>query len=197
MSIQITVTGGSTAGLVQVALLRGVNVGGKNRLPMRDLAEIFRDAGCVDVRTYIQSGNVVFAASPTLARQAPGVVSASIKRRFGFDPPIVIRTAAELADVVRQSPFLRSGADPATLHVVFLRDRPDPARISALDPAISAPDEFHVLGREVHLRCPGGVGRSKLTAPYFGSHLKTVATSRNWRTVLTLLELAGGPRVLR
>lgn len=186
-----------TADIAHVALLRGVNVGGANRLPMRDLAEIFRDAGCADVRTYIQSGNVVFAASGSLARRVPGLVSEAVRRRFGVDTPLLIRTAAELAAVVRRNPFLKSGADPATLHVVFLRDRPGPAGVARLDPGVSPPDEFRVLGCEVYLRCPDGIGRSKLTMPYFESRLKTTGTTRNWRTVLTLLEMAGGPGVLR
>jgi len=180
------------AGIVHVALLRGVNVGGKRRLPMQDLAEMFRDAGCADVRTYIQSGNVVFAASATLARRVPAAVGAAIKRRFGFDPPIVMRTSAEFADVVRRNPFLKAGADPATLHVAFLRDRPSKAQIGALGPDMSPPDEFQVNEREIYLRCPNGVGRSKLTAAYFDTRLKTVSTARNWRTVLALLDMAGG-----
>ena len=180
------------AGIVHVALLRGVNVGGKHRLPMRDLAEMFRDAGCADVRTYIQSGNVVFAAGAALARRVPGIVGDAIERRFGFDTPLVIRTAGELAEIVRRNPFVKAGADPATLHVAFLRDRPGRAQIAALDPGVSPPDEFRVNGREVYLRCPNGVGRSKLTAPYFDTRLKTVSTARNWRTVLALLDMAGG-----
>jgi len=179
-------------GTVHVALLRGVNVGGKHRLPMQALAEMFRDAGCADVRTYIQSGNVAFAASATLARKVPATVGAAIARRFGFDTPIVMRTAAELAGVVRRNPFLKAGADPVTLHVAFLRDRPGKAQTDALDPGVSPPDEFLVSGREVYLRCPNGIGRSKLTAPYFETRLRTVSTVRNWRTVLALLELSGG-----
>jgi len=183
--------------MVHVALLRGVNVGGANRLPMRDLAEMFRDAGCADVRTYIQSGNVVFAASATLARRVPSVVGAAIRSRFGFDTPLLVRTGAELANVVGRNPFLKAGADPATLHVAFLRDQPDKAQVASLDPDVSPPDEFRVSGREIYLRCPDGVARSRLTAPYFDTRLKTVSTARNWRTVLALLEMAGGPGVLR
>ncbi len=158
---------------------------------MRDLAEMFRDAGCADVRTYIQSGNVVFAASPALARRVPAVVGAAIRRRFGFDTPIVIRTVAELAAIVQQNPFLQTDADPATLHVSFLRDRPDKVQIASLGPRVSPPDEFHVRRREIYLRCPDGVAHSKLTARYFDARLKTVSTARNWRTVLALLELSG------
>jgi len=158
---------------------------------MRDLAEMFREAGCADVRTYIQSGNVVFAAGATLARRVPAIIGAAVQRRFGFETPVVLRTAAELADVVRQNPFLKTGADPMTLHVVFLRDRPDRARLASLDPAASPPDELQVHGREIYLRCPHGVGPSKFTAVWFDARLKSVSTSRNWRTVLTLLEMTG------
>jgi uncharacterized protein (DUF1697 family) len=176
---------------VHVALLRGVNLGGR-RLPMKDLAAMFRDAGCGDVRTYIQSGNVVFEARPALARQVPALVSEAITDRFGFEAPIVTRTAAEMEDVASHNPFLKAGADPKTLHVVFLQDRPSKARVAELDPGRSPPDEFAVQGREVYLHCPNGVGSSKLTMPYFDSKLQTIATARNWNTVLKLVEMSHG-----
>ncbi len=94
-----------------VALLRGINLGGKNRLSMKDLAAIFSDAGCRTVETYIQSGNVVFAAPATLARRIPGLVEKSIEKRFGLVVPVMTRTARELRKVATGNPFLRSGAD--------------------------------------------------------------------------------------
>jgi uncharacterized protein (DUF1697 family) len=182
----------STSPEVHIALLRGINVGGKHRLPMKDLAGIFREAGCTDVRTYIQSGNVVFQAEDGLAERIPAVVADGISERFGFTAPVVTRTAAELEDVAGHNPFLEDGADPKTLHVVFLADRPSDVRIAELDPDRSPPDEFVVRGRELYLHCPNGVGRSKLTAPYFDATLGTTSTQRNWRTVGKLLELASG-----
>jgi uncharacterized protein (DUF1697 family) len=171
-----------------VALLRGVNVGGKNKLPMKDLAQMFADAGCADVRTYIQSGNVVFRAKQAIARRVSGAVAAAIAKRFGFQAPLQTRTADELRSVATKNPFLRKGADPDLLHVAFLAELP--ASPQPLDPRRSPPDEFVLQGREIYLRLPNGVARSKLTNAYFDSKLGTISTLRNWRTVLTLLEMA-------
>ena len=154
---------------------------------------MFEDAGCRDVRTYIQSGNVVFQAVPALAGRVPALIEEAIEVRFEFDVPIVIRTAAEIDSVVKGNPFLKAGADPKTLHVGFLRDRPSKAQIAALDPDRSPPDEFVLRGGEIYLRCPNGVARSKLTSQYFDSRLKTITTARNWRTVRKLQEMARTP----
>jgi len=183
----------SKQGNLYVALLRGVNVGGKNRLPMKDLVAMFTGAGCGDVVTYIQSGNVVFRATEARASRVPGLIAAAIHDRLGFEAPVVMRTAGELRAIARGNPFLRSGANPETLHVMFLADRPPPGKVAALDPKRSPPDEFEVRGREIYFRCPNGMGRTKLTNQYFDTKLSTTSTVRNWRTVLTLLEMAGGP----
>lgn len=177
---------------VHVALLRGINLAGRNRLPMKDLAVMFSNAGCESVATYIQSGNVVFRASPTLARRIPDLIEKAISKSFGYRVPVVTRTGGEMRKIVRANPFLRSGADETTLHVAFLAARPAAARIEVLDPDRSPPDAFAVRGREVYLHCPNGYGRSKLTNGYFDSKLATTSTVRNWRTVLELLELASG-----
>ena len=177
---------------VHVALLRGINVGGKNMLPMKDLAAMFTNAGCASVSTYIQSGNVVFEASPALSRRVPALIEKVIADRFGYQVPVVTRSGAELGKIVRGNPFLEAGADIGTLHVAFLADSPAQAKIKALDPNRSPPDEFAVRGREIYLQCPNGYGRTKLTNGYFDSKLATTSTVRNWRTVVKLLELAGG-----
>jgi len=177
---------------VHVALLRGINVGGKNKLPMPVLAGLFEAIGCGAVRTYIQSGNVVFRAAPALSERVPDLISAAIARRFGLRVPVVTRTATELRGVRRRNPFLASGAAPETLHVGFLADRPPRAAVAALDRQRSPPDEFVVRGGEIYLRCPNGIGRSKLTNAYFDTQLGTTSTLRNWNTVLALVELAAG-----
>jgi len=173
-----------------VALLRGINVGGKNGLPMQSLRALFADAGCSDVRTYIQSGNVIFRASPSLARRIPAVIEQAISDQFGLRVPVVTRTTAGLRDVVIGNPFLPRATDTATLHVAFLGAKPTEAQVATLDPNRSPPDEFAVRGREIYLRLPNGVGRSKLTNAYLDSKLGTTSTLRNWRTVLRLAELA-------
>lgn len=175
---------------VYVALLRGVNVGGKNRLSMEGLSEVFLGAGCTRVQTYIQSGNVVFQASDGVARELPARALGGISKRFGLKVPVVVRTAAELAGAVRANPFALAGADLALLHVVFLAERPTVAQVDSLDPLRSPPDEFRTNGREIYLRLPNGAARSKFTNAYFDAKLATTSTVRNWRTVLQLVDMA-------
>jgi uncharacterized protein (DUF1697 family) len=175
--------------VVAIALLRGVNVGGRRILPMKDLAALFVAAGCDDARTYIQSGNVVVRARRALAGGA-GAIERAIHARFGFHVPVVMRTADELRGLAASNPFLKAGADPDTLHVAFLADTPPADRASTLDPARSPPDAFHLRGRDVYLHLPNGLARSKLTNAYLDARLGTTATIRNWRTLLALIELA-------
>jgi uncharacterized protein (DUF1697 family) len=174
-----------------VALMRGINVGGKNMVPMRELVAAFVDAGCLDVRTYIQSGNVIFRAPAAVAARLPSRVEQAMADRFGFRVPVVTRTATELLAVTRNNPFLRPGTDPDALHVAFLAAVPGATAVAALDPGRSPPDRFSVRGRDIYLHCPNGLARTKLTNQYFDSKLATTSTVRNWRTVLKLLELAG------
>jgi uncharacterized protein (DUF1697 family) len=179
-------------GDLYAALLRGVNVGGKNKLPMKDLAAMFAEAGCTDVVTYIQSGNVVFRATEACAARIPAAIAKVVADCLGFRAPVVTRTAGELRGVLRGNPFLRAGAEAESLHVMFLADRPTPARVAALDSRRSPPDEFEVKGREIYLRLPNGGARTRLTNAYFDSKLATTSTVRNWRTVMKLVEMTGG-----
>ena len=176
----------------RIALLRGVNVGGKNKLPMKDLADIFRAAGCTDVATYIQSGNVVFRARAAIAREIPARIAAAIAEQHEIHTVVVMRTAAEWAEMVSNNPFATRSADPQALAVAFLADTPSAARIAALDPRRSPPDEFAVRGADVYLRLPNGFARTKLTNAWFDAQLATTSTARNWRTVLELLERTRG-----
>lgn len=172
----------------RIALLRGINVGGKNMLPMKDLAGMFEDAGCGNVRTFIQSGNVIFTATSSVSNGLAGVIASKIEKRFGYKAPVVLRTAQQLRDVVSNNPFPRA---EDILHVMFLADRPSPAKIAALDPNRSGPDAFIVRGQEIYLQLPNRVAASKLTNAWFDSKLGTVSTMRNWRTVTKLLAMMG------
>jgi uncharacterized protein (DUF1697 family) len=180
---------------VFVALLRGINVGGKNRLPMSGLSAIFSGVGCTDVKTFIQSGNVIFHAGDRLAPVVPELVSEALAKQFGLRVPVVLRTAAELERAARANPFLRADVDVATLHVAFLAEQPTRSQLASLDPLRSPPDEFIAVHREVYLRLPNGGGRSKFTNAYFDAKLGTTSTVRNWRTVLTLVQMATGRAV--
>jgi len=178
-------------GDVAVAFLRGINVGGKNKLPMKALAAMFSDAGAAAVQTYIQSGNVIFRAPPALVAQLPAAITAAIADGYGYRVPVIVRTAAELMQISRSNPFLPA-AEERALHVVFLAAEPEPAAAAALDPDRSPPDRFTVGGREIYLCCPKGLARTKLTNQYFDAALGTTSTIRSWQTVLKLAELARG-----
>ncbi len=173
-----------------IALLRGINMGGKNKLPMAALAALFADAGCTDVRTYIASGNVVFRATPSKAAKLAADIAARIEKSFGLKVPVVLRSAEELAAVVNGNPFLQAGLPDTNLHVMFLADTPGADKLALLDPNRSPGDRFEVRGREIFLHLPNGVADCKLANQWFDSRLKTVSTGRNWRTVLKLHEMA-------
>jgi uncharacterized protein (DUF1697 family) len=172
-----------------VALLRGINVGGKNMLPMKELAAMFAKAGCADVTTYIQSGNVVFCAEDKVVEGLGAGIAKQVEARFGIRVPVVLRAAAEVDAVLRANPFLKAGASEETLHVCFLADRPGKDLVAGLDAGRSTPDAFAVVGREIYMQLVNGMARTKLTNAYFDSKLKTVSTMRNWRTVLKLAEM--------
>ena len=177
--------------MLHIALLRGINVGGRNKLPMTDLRALFEGAGCEDIRTYIQSGNVVFRAAPGLARGIPERIGRAIEAAYGLRVPVTTRTAAELRAMAEGNPFLAE-ADPKCLHVAFLADEPEPERLAALDPDRSPPDEWRVVGREIYLHLPNGMGRTKITNAWLDRTLGTMSTARNWRTVLKLVEMSAG-----
>lgn len=172
---------------VYVALLRGINLGGKNKLPMKDLVAIFTDLGCREVSHFIQSGNILFQASSALVNRLPRLVGAKILDQFGFSSPVLIRSSEQLRDVSRNNPFSRAATEK--LHVAFLSDRPKPKDIAQLDPQRSPPDRFVVRGQEIYLSLPNGVAKTKLTNAYFDSKLATTSTLRNWNTLEKLIEL--------
>jgi uncharacterized protein (DUF1697 family) len=172
-----------------VALLRGINLGARNKISMAELRELVGGLDAEDVTTYLQSGNVVFKTAMP-AREIAGAIEAAIDRDLGLDVAVLLRTPAQLAALVDRNPFTERARDAKELHVTFLADRPQAASVERLDPRRSEPDEFRVVGREVYLRCPKGYGRSKLTNAYFEKQLALVATTRNWNTVTKLAELA-------
>jgi uncharacterized protein (DUF1697 family) len=172
-----------------VALLRGINVGGKRLIKMSDLRDVFAGADAREVATYIQSGNVVFTHAARSLPKLAAELERRIARTAGFQVPVVLRTASELARVILDSPFPE--ADPDHLHVAFLAVRP-PAIRPLIDAAAFAPERFVLRGRELYLYLPGGMGRSKLGAAVLARPraIGAGATARNWRTVVKLNELA-------
>jgi len=172
-----------------IALLRGVNVGGARPLPMEALRALFTEAGAKNVESLIQSGNVVFAATEASAPQILADVGARIMQEFGFAAPMVLRDATAWKTLIDGNPFLAVGADRDTLHALCLSETPSREALARLDPRRSPGDEFEVRGRDIYLRLPSGVARTKLTNAWFDSKLRVTSTFRNWRTVLKLSEL--------
>jgi uncharacterized protein (DUF1697 family) len=179
---------GRTGPQTWVALLRGVNLGARNKVSMADLRELFRDLGAEDVTTYVQSGNVVFRSSAARGDLVQAIEN-EIRSRTGIDLTVVLRTKEELARLVAGNPFAHQ-PDPTKLHVTFLAAPPDRRRVDALAEKRFEPDEFRVTQDAAYLHCPGGYGRSKLSNAFFETHLGVAATTRNWRTVTTLADLA-------
>src|SRR3954453_13490755 len=151
---------------------------------MSDLRSLFAALGHTDVRTYIQSGNVVFTAKAKQPAPIRSAIEASLAREFGFEVVVLLRTPAEMTKVVARNPF------DAKAYVTFLDDVPDRKQVAALDPNAYAPDEFKVDGREVFIRCPNGYGRTKINNTFFERRLATKATTRNWNTVTLLRDWA-------
>jgi uncharacterized protein (DUF1697 family) len=170
-----------------VALLRSINIGGRT-LPMKALADMFVKAGCTEVKTYIQSGNVVFTKDTPIGNLCE-TIERAIKKLTGFDSPVVVRSARELSAILRSAPFADPGGEKPALHALFLTSTPSAAKVAALDPNRSPGDQFAVRGNNVYLLCPNGYGVSKLTNAYFDSKLGTTSTGRNFRTIRKLLDM--------
>ena len=169
-----------------VALLRGINVGGRNSVPMAGLRSLLEDElGFEDVATYIQSGNVLFR-SRTPVKTLPTRIEEAIAQTYGIRPAVVLRTPAELETVVQSAPF----ADTAKLHVVFLDRKPSANAAARLDPDRSPGDAFELIGRELYLHLGNGAGKTKLTGEYLERSLGVRGTQRNWNTIVKLLALA-------
>ena len=177
-------------------MLRGVNVGGRNRLAMADLRAVHQALGHVDVRTYLQSGNAVFRCPPIDESVVAEQISHRLLADLGLACPVVVRSAGDLAAVVSANPFadlVAAASATKALHVTFL-DGPAAGTVSAtladVDPAAHAPDELLPGARHVYLWCPGGYGRTRLTPAWFERRTGATATDRGWATVVALAELA-------
>lgn len=173
---------------VQIALLRGINLGAHNRVPMPELREHLAELGYGDVRTVVQSGNLVLESTAGAPRLATDLQRA-IADRFGVDTPVVVRTAKQLAKIVHDNPFPDATEDPKRYQVTFLETACPAAAARALDAADIAPERLHVAGREIYVWHVDGIQKSP-AAKLLSRELTGVATARNWNTVLKLLELA-------
>jgi uncharacterized protein (DUF1697 family) len=172
-----------------VALLRGINVGSSNRIPMADLRELLYGLGYTDVKTLLQSGNAVFAAPGQAPEQIASAIESAIAERFGLKVPILVRTAAELRAVIEKNPM--EVRDPKKFLVLFLNEVPAKDLMDGIDPIPFLPEEMIAGEREIYVYHPDGMQNAKLVT-HLGKRLAMPTTGRNWNTVTKLLALAEG-----
>jgi uncharacterized protein (DUF1697 family) len=172
-----------------ICLLRGINVGGKNRLPMKELRALLKDMDLQKVRTYIQSGNVVFQAEEGDASKISADIGAAIKDTFGFEPQALVLTGEEFEEALDANPFPEAESEPKSLHLYFLASSPADPDLAALEDVKKVNERFLLLDRVFYLHAPEGIGRSKLAAKVEKT-LGEPVTARNWRSSVKIRELA-------
>jgi len=171
---------------IYIGLFRGINVGGKNILPMRELVSILKEIGYENIRTYIQSGNVVFSSKKIIGPKAADEISREIERKIGFSPKVVILSAKQLQSSINNNPF--PTIDGKALHFFFLESLPESPDIERLKLLKAKSEKFALEGKVFYLHAPEGVGRSKLAAAVEKS-IGLPLTARNWNTVNKLSKM--------
>jgi uncharacterized protein (DUF1697 family) len=169
-----------------VSMLRGINVGGNRKVSMQILKEMYESIGMKNVRTYVQSGNVLFTTESSTSSTKERIQK-EIKNAFGFDVLVLLRTKKELSELVQKSPFKQK--DETKLHVTFLSQKPTDVPVEELNSAKTGDEDFVIASQEIYLFCPNGYGVTKLSNNFFEKKLKVSATTRNWKTVNTLLAM--------
>jgi uncharacterized protein (DUF1697 family) len=176
---------------VLVSMLRGVNVGGHNKISMAELRVLYEFIGLQDPQTFVQSGNVVFRTKERNLSALARRIEDAIEQRFGFRCDVIVRTPAELRDVIARNPFgKRRNINPGKLQVTFLATDPSADARDQVRKMKTNPEELHIDGREVFIYFPDGMGRSRLSWPTIGRKLGTTGTGRNLNSVTKLLEMA-------
>ena len=167
-----------------IAILRGINVSGSKKLPMAELRELLSTIGLTNVKTYIQSGNAVFTADEKDQVKLGNLISEAIKKQYDYDVPVLVKTIEQWKTAMANNPY--ADKDISKQAITFLATTPTETTFEMN----SKDDEFKIINSEVYLYCPNGFGRSKLTNNLFERKLKTQATTRNWKTIYKLLEMA-------
>ena len=167
-----------------IALFRGINVGGKNTLKMKDLISLMEALGAYNVQTYIQSGNAVFQSLKERT-QLSEQISLSIQKQFGFAPLILVLDQAEFEKAISENPFPEGESNPSSLHLGFLARPPVHPNLAELDRLKSESEQYHLADRVFYLYAPDGIGRSKLAAKS-EKLLGVPMTDRNWNTVMKI-----------
>ncbi len=174
-----------------IALLRDINVGGQKKIKMAELKAQLAPLGFQYLQTYIQSGNIVFQFPETPPRELAEQIEQEILAGYGFEVPTLVKRLADMQEVIQKNPFVGARArDTTRLYVTFLHAQPEAARLEALQAEDYLPEEFIVQGQNLYFFSPIGYGRAKMNNNFFEKKLKLHATTRNWRTIHKLLEMA-------
>lgn len=177
--------------ITHIALLRGINVSGHNKIKMVELKQLFLNLGFTDVTTYIQSGNVIFKSSEINNSKIEQQIIEHVKQLFGHTINVLVLTKKNLNTVFVSNPFLQNKAiDIKTLYAILLKDNYFTEGIKLIEPYLTNKEELKVIGNCAYIHYPSGAGKSKLTINIIEKKLKTTATSRNWRTITKLVELS-------
>ena len=176
---------------VLISMLRGINVGGHNKVDMAALRALYESLKFEEPRTYVQSGNVIFRTKEKLSNALAKKIQNAIEHKFGCRPEIILRTADELRKTIAATPFPASRAlEPGKVLVTFLAADPSPDANAALLKLKNHPEELHLKGRELYIYFPNGAGKSKLPWSSIAKLLKTEGTARNWNSIRKILEIA-------
>jgi uncharacterized protein (DUF1697 family) len=172
-----------------IALFRGINVGGKNVLPMKELKALLENLDFQHVKTTIQSGNVVFQSEEENVSRLSSQISAEIKKSRGFEPQVLLLKIEDMEQAIESNPFPEAESEPKTLHLNFLASVPDKPDLQALESLKKESERFELKGNVFYLHAPEGIGRSKLAANAERA-LGVAMTGRNWRTVCKIMDIA-------
>jgi len=177
--------------ITYIALLRGINVSGKNKIKMAELVQALELIGLTNIQTYIQSGNVVFKSEETDKNHLKNQIEAQIQASFGLQVPVLIRDAQEWEQMIQNKPTF-TGLDDMQekIYVTFLSDVPETSLVEAIKKGNYKEDVFMQMNREIYLYCPGGYGETKLSNSFLEKTLKCTASTRNWRTIVELMSMA-------
>jgi uncharacterized protein (DUF1697 family) len=173
-----------------VALLRGINVSGKNKIKMAELKEHLTEWGLIDVQTYIQSGNLVFRSSEQDPSALVTSIQNGIQQTYGYDVDVKVFSAPDFLQACQESPYAsKKGIDIAHLHLTFLEAAPTSQQLESLQTRAKGEEAFEVKGNRIYLYCPHGYGRTKLSNNDIERVCKQSATTRNWKTMMQLQEM--------
>lgn len=175
-----------------IAFLRAVNIAGHNMIKMKDLADLLSKSGFEGVKTYIQSGNIIFRSAGNLSdSEIASKIEMEIFKKFALNIKVMIRSQKELAGLSSRNPFLKEeNFNPSKMAVNFLHEAPSAEGMEKIKDVDYPPDKFKISGREIFVYCPNGFGRTKLYTNFFENKMGVTGTARNWKTVITLAEMA-------